>query len=268
MLRIGSVYRILNVLSVDVAFGAVCCALFFAKILQVQILSYGLISLWLTVWIIYTTDHLLDARKLQTTASTERHRFHQKHFQEVLKFLGGALLLDFMIVLFIRERVLVGGIFLGTGVIMYLIIQRYVRFLKEISIALLYTSGVLLPSIMVTPISIATLPWIVIIQFTLVALLNLLIFSWFDHDHDLHDGTTSVPIFFGKKATSIFIWVLFFTICLLSLLSTNPLASCFILVMGLVLIIIFLRSKYFLVSDRFRFVGDGVFFIPGLYLLL
>ena len=72
-------YRILNTLSLDVSIGAVISAMFFAEVLQVKILPYGLATLALTVWIIYTIDHLRDARAIGTKASTARHLFHQHY---------------------------------------------------------------------------------------------------------------------------------------------------------------------------------------------
>ena len=55
-------YRFINILSIDVAIGAVVNARFFAHLFGVPILHQGLISLGLAIWIIYTTDHLLDEK--------------------------------------------------------------------------------------------------------------------------------------------------------------------------------------------------------------
>ena len=45
-------YQFINYLSFDVACGVMVCATFFAHILHVQLLPYGLASLGVTVWII------------------------------------------------------------------------------------------------------------------------------------------------------------------------------------------------------------------------
>jgi len=67
----------------------VICASFFARLLDVAILPQGLISLGLTVWIIYTADHLLDAKKFKNKMRlTERHRFHQRHFKVITASIG------------------------------------------------------------------------------------------------------------------------------------------------------------------------------------
>jgi hypothetical protein len=53
-----------NVLSIDVALGSVCAALFFGKYVAVGISPVTLAVLALTVWIIYTVDHLMDAKRI------------------------------------------------------------------------------------------------------------------------------------------------------------------------------------------------------------
>ena len=58
-------YQYINILSLDIAAGAVISAVFFAQIFNVQIKPYGLLALGLTVWIIYTVDHLRDAKKIK-----------------------------------------------------------------------------------------------------------------------------------------------------------------------------------------------------------
>ena len=60
MSKILRLCQTLNILSIDIAAGAVICCAFFADILGVSVLPYGFITLGLTVWIIYTVDHLLD----------------------------------------------------------------------------------------------------------------------------------------------------------------------------------------------------------------
>jgi hypothetical protein len=268
MTHLLKVYRYLNLLSVDVALGAVCCALFFAKILHVHILPYGLLSLALTVWIIYTADHLLDARKIKTKASTERHAFHQQHYNPLIKTLILALLLNGVLLFFIREQVLAGGIVLASGVGMYLLVHRYMHVLKEAVIAVFYTMGILLPSITVTSVPFTDLPWTVIIQFLLLALSNLLVFSWFDYEKDVRDNTSSFVTNIGKRKTSVCIWLLVLLICVLTSFSTLLPASLLLVTMVVWFACIFSCPGWFAEKDRFRLMGDAVFMLPALYLLL
>lgn len=259
------VYRIINLLSIDVALGAVCCALFFAKLFQVHILPVGLISLGLTVWIIYTADHLLDARKIRTSAATKRHQFHQQNFTPLTLALTLVSVINGVCVFFIRERVLLGGLILGVGVVLYLVALRYVKFLKEFIIAAMYTGGVLLPSLAQTPLQPDAFPWVVMVQFAILALINLLLFSWFDYENDLRDKNTSFVTIFGKRVTQTGITFLFLSVCCLVPFSQTLPASLLIVSMSIVHILILIKAIYFKSEDRFRLIGDALFFLPIFY---
>ena len=117
-------YRLLNILSIDVATGAVCCAAWFAVLFEVNLRPYALISLGLTVWIIYTIDHLLDARKVKEPASTDRHRFHQENFTLLFGVVVLAIVLDLFFVFFIRRIVFQSGIILSCIMVVYFLLQQ------------------------------------------------------------------------------------------------------------------------------------------------
>lgn len=264
---VANLYRRLNILSIDVALGAMCGALFFAKLLQVQVLVYGVVCLGLTVWIIYTVDHLLDAKRIGQRASTRRHRFHHYHFNILLRWVMFAILVNGAFTFFMRERVLIGGIFLLIGVVLYLLVNRYLKILKELLISILYTCGVLMPSVMVTNLSVVEIPWIVVVQFILVAFVNLLVFSWFDHENDLQDKTRSFVTTVGKNRTLYFIGMLFLLISFL--FGYAPTKETFLIFcIGLGHSILVFGHQYFRVNERFRILGDALFIIPAfLYFL-
>src|SRR5277367_4160689 len=119
MKKIFRAFRIINILSLDIAVGAMIGALFFARMFDVVILSQGLFSLGLTVWIIYTADHLLDAKKIKQSASTDRHRFHQRHFKALLTVMIIAIVVDITQIFFIRIAVLRSGLLLSSVVAIY-----------------------------------------------------------------------------------------------------------------------------------------------------
>lgn len=264
-------YRFLNVLSLDVVAGAILSALFFARLLHVQVLPYGLIALGLTVWIIYTVDHLRDARTISHDASSFRHWFHQKHFKTLTRFVVVAIAIDSVVILFIRKQVFEWGMMLAAIVVIYLVVQRYLRIVKELFVAILYTAGVLLPSLSVTSIELDQLPYILILQFALVAWVNLLIFSWFDYELDLIDNQISFATLSGKNFTSAFIWLLSFFQLMIALwnLFTNyhRNATVIFCLMHVALLGVFIVFKSRTRSDSFRLLGDAIFFIPGIYLL-
>lgn len=265
-------YRLLNILSLDIVAGAVICAIFFARIFDVVILPYGFISLGLTVWVIYTADHLLDASKLLTTASTNRHRFHQQHFSSLLIAALIAAVVDGLQLFYIRRSVFVGGIVLASVVVVYFFVQRRLTFLKESFGAVLYAGGVLLIPVSLKETGLSLMQILFAFQFFLIALTNLLLFSWFDYAPDQRDNHNSFARSFGEKKTryvirAIFIVNSFLAIIQVSAFPASLLAESVFIGMNVVLLIIFSNREYFEKEDRYRLVGDAIFLLPLIYIL-
>jgi hypothetical protein len=264
-------YRLINTLSLDVVAGAIVNALFFAKIFDVYILPYGIAALALSVWIIYTADHLWDARKIATPASSVRHRFHQKYFRVLSMIVLLAVACNVVMILFIRPAVLLGGVILIAVIGIYLWIQRHIHYVKEIFVACLYVMGVLLPSLAVTLIRIGGFHAALIAGFFLVCMLNLYIFSWFGADSDVRDRLGSFVSKYGKATTGHVIWGLFIlavAACITALLHEGKSdAAIYPLVMSMMLMAIFLFPRFFSRDENYRLFGDAIFLIPVMYLL-
>ena len=75
------IYKYIQALSLDVSFGATIMSAFIAHFLGVQVGMNIYISLFIAVWLIYTIDHLIDAKRIKSEAQSFRHKFHQKHFK-------------------------------------------------------------------------------------------------------------------------------------------------------------------------------------------
>lgn len=260
------IYRQLNILSVDVSAGAVVCALFFARILDVSVGVPGLVVLGLTVWIIYSADHLLDARRIGEQAATNRHRFYQSYFRVMVWVTGLLAVTDAVMIFFIRPSVFHAGLVLGGAVTVYLLAQRYFGFLKELVGALLYTGGVVLPAFAFRDDrTIATDQWVAMFCFLLLAWINLLLFSLFDRESDEEHMQVSFTTALGEENTRRVVVALTgicISLCLYLLLGTMRLPSLVLLVMSLVLVLLLRFQAYFGRNDRYRYVGDAVFLFP------
>jgi 4-hydroxybenzoate polyprenyltransferase len=264
-------YTYINILSIDIVAGAVISALFFGKILNVEILPYGLMALAITVWIIYTADHLRDAIVIKNIASSERHRFHQRNFKVLLALLVLATIVGLFIILYTRKPVLRWGINLSAIVLVYMVIQRYLKFLKEIFISILYTCGVLLPSMSVSEGNLTLSHYLFFGAFAMVALMNLLIFSWYDYDTDTRDLQRSFATTVGKTATRNFIYSLTMGVLTIEVyLLTNsfyPLATALVMMMAILHLLIVLFSGHLSSNSGYRIFAEAIFFIPVLYLI-
>ncbi len=265
-------YRHLNLLSIDVALGAVCCGAWFAKTFQVTLRPYALLSLGLTVWIIYTTDHLLDAQKIKAEASTQRHKFHQQHFKALWLLLGLAIVLDAVLIFFMRKPVLYAGMVLAAVVATYLVLSRWLGFLKEFVVAVLYCGGVLLPVLSLHETSLSPEGVLLIASFFITAWINVLLFAWFDHDADARDGYASFSVRFGKYLTMQFLRTLFFiqaavlVVMAIQLQAKQPVMVLFM--MNSILFLLFIKPGSFKPNDRYRLLGDAIFIFPIVFLLL
>ncbi len=271
MTNLSRFYRLLNILSIDVVLGAVCCAAWFANYFEVELRIYALLCLGLTVWIIYSADHLLDAIKVKGEASTLRHRFHQKHFKALTIVLACASAFDFGLLFFIRAQVLYAGIFLICMVGVYLLISRWLAYLKEIVVAGLYCGGVLLPALSLNESGMTAADLFLILCFFLTALINVIMFAWFDHALDIRDGNNSFSTKFGKDFTKKLLILLFalqviFLVILLVGKSFLPLIV--FGSMNSILYLLFVRSDEFGKAEYYRLLGDAVFLIPAVFLLI
>jgi hypothetical protein len=264
-------YRLINILSIDVALGAGCCAAWFANVFNVQLRPYALFVLGLTVWIIYTADHLMDASKIKTEASTSRHRFHQRNYKALIVFLSIAIIVDLLLLLFIRARILYGGVILSAIVLLYLLINRWLGFVKEFVIALVYCGGVLLPALSLNGFTLTVPEVLLIISFLITALINLIIFSRYDIAVDELHGSDSFARKFGYGITQHVLSLLFvIQAIVISLLLMAHVWSygCLLLAMNIVLFLLFLRPSYFGLNDTYRLCGDAIFLFPVVFLLI
>jgi len=271
MAKLVQLYRILNLLSLDVASGAVVSALFFARLMNVHVRPFGFVCLGLTVWIIYTADHLFDVWTIKIPASTARHKFHQDNFKLLRIVLLTMITVDLILTVFIETPVFHWGLGLTGIVCLYFIVQSKLKFVKEFVGALLYSAGILLPSWPVAEKPLSPLILLLMGQFLITALINLILFSWFDYQRDLQDRRESLVTFLGHRIGKFLLIGLFLVqgsiTVYLRMHSQDPVVVMVFAMMNLVLVFIFWESNFFSLDDRYRYAGDAVFFFPLIYLV-
>jgi 4-hydroxybenzoate polyprenyltransferase len=259
-------YRVSNLLSLDVVLGAVCGALFFAKATGRQIEWPSLIVLALTVWIIYTVDHLLDANKIQTEPSGQRHLFHRKNKALLKICVMICVFVTTILLIFIPWRIIIQGSVLLIVAGSYLLLQFKIKFLKEFLIAVIYTLGIVVPGISIFQIDSVVL--LLLTAFSLTAFLNLVVFSWFDYDQDRNNNSPSLITTLGKPFGKKFIWSLYFIISLLVFAKGMQTPFIIIWLIATGHVIVFFFHDYFGINERFRPVCEALFFLPIVYWLL
>lgn len=265
-------WRYLNILSIDIALGAMAGCAFFASILHVTLRPQAYLSLGMVVWMIYTVDHLLDASRDIKSLSTERHRFHREH-RRWLTYLVVAVALMVMVQTFlVRIPVLVSGLVVGGFVALYILLQRFLGFLKEIAGALLYTAGIVIAPATLSEQPLTVTTWVLVIIFCLTAYVNLMICSRYDIAIDLADKHRSFTTQFGVPATNKVIAVSLGIILLLMIVSlfrtdANLGALTLLAFMNGLLVMVLTMRGYFGLADRHRLFADLAFILPLLYLI-
>jgi hypothetical protein len=268
-MSLSKFYQYINVLSLDVVAGAVIGSLFFGRICDVSVSFYALAALALTVWIIYTLDHLRDAMFIQKVASTDRHRFHQKYFRPITVILTFVIIIDFLLIWFVPQRVMLFGVGLWFIVAIYLALQRYLKFMKEFFVACLYTAGLLLPSVAVVQSDWLTVHYVLAGKYFITAWMNLLLFSLIDYNEDRQHEQHSFVTWFGPSSTH---WgILFLALLNISsgiwLWAFDHRVAMILISMNVLLLAILFFQKYLAPNNYYRIAGDAVFFIPVFYLL-
>lgn len=265
-------WRTLNILSIDIALGAMAGCAFFSHLFHVSLRYHAYLSLGMIVWLIYTADHLLDVILNASPPSTDRHRFHLKYRKPLLTTVLLVGLLVIFEAFFIRKPVLVTALVVSLFVALYLVIQRKLKYMKEAAGAVLYTAGVLTAPVALLDRTISGAEWVTITLFTLTAFINLMLCSLYDVETDLRDNHRSFTTTFGIGTTRKAInWSFIVTLGLAAVLvvvqPASWMATSILLIMNTLLVLVYYFDTYFSSMDRYRLAADLAFLVPLLYML-
>lgn len=272
-----NLYTYIQALSIDVAFGATIMSAFVAKFMNVRVPIEVYVSLFVAVWLIYTIDHLIDASKLKDRKTSFRHSFHQKYFNKItgiwiLVFLSGVF---FSLLLPLETRkigFIASALVIVHLVLVYLLGSKVSVFIqKELGIAFTYCVG-----ISVGPISLGNgfdaFGYFFMGQIFILALTNLLAFSWFDRSIDIAQHQSSAVLNLGERMVLELIFFLFalFILSLVLAFLFFPVYGNYEMIlgtMGATLFFIMAFQKFFATNERYRIFGDLIFLFPLLVLL-
>ncbi|WP_158860812.1 UbiA prenyltransferase family protein [Lunatibacter salilacus] len=276
---LASFYRILHYLSIDVALGACAGMYFFARLLDAPLSGMTYLILALSVWIIYTFDHLLDAEFSPGKLESPRHLFHREYFKPLVisALLATGIVLGLAWVFLPSTAIFLTGAFLAAMILGgMLLTQKFKEKLgpfKEGIIAFLYVAGLLLLPLMQEFESLTSWKWIhFALAYLLLAWFNLVYLSLLDQQTDSQAGQKSLVSALGfEKTRRLLFWLglvgLLYIISLFFLLS-----SAYHVFTLIVLIMFLLHVRYFLEgklsSEKTRSMLEIIFFLPSTLILL
>lgn len=260
-------------LSLDITAGAIISCMFLAEVLEVEVTNTMLIGLGIAIWLIYTIDHLLDARKVKGEATNPRHAFHQRFYNPILALALLAFIGGLINCFFLPESTLILGFCLSIASALYFLYLKLnkVHRQKELFAALVYTLG-----IFIAPLSLRLqLDWfvgIMLLQFFLLAYANLLLFPLYELETDALEGMNSIARRKGGQYTERMLrMVLGLNLIISSLIIVLTedfyRVEMIIFAMNFALIMLMSKAQFLKRYQLYRILGDGIFFLPGLYLL-
>ena len=240
------------------------------------------IVLALVVYIIYTADRLCDVRKLGRTTPlsdlTARHRFHRLHETQLWWSIIAAGLVALVLVFFLPWSVIEFGLVLGVVCAAYIAVvfslpQRHPSLLlKEPLVAVLYTVGVW-GSVWVQRPSISGTDITEGLMFMAVAFQNLLLFAVMEELEHSRQADFSLATYWGLETSKTVLTTL--TVLIVG----TALTLCFIvddrfaqrsaLILGLMSLALYVIQRFpnrFVKHERYRWLGDAVFWFPALVL--
>ncbi|MDF2158794.1 hypothetical protein [Algoriphagus sp. CAU 1675] len=272
-------YLRLTWLSIDVVLGAMGGMLFFSKLLRVDLVWEIYALLGLTVWSIYTADHLLDSRRKAEFDLSPRHQFHARNQTLLVFALAIVVLLGLAGAYFVfglgaeLSWSLVLGVLIAGSMGLIRLAGNAVNGLKEISTALFYCLGIAwIPILRADPLDMNWIFWAFFAGFSGLAFLNLLMLSFLDRKQDLALGFSSAARLFSEVGLLNLIRRMAFLLIFLGLFgfiflpSLYKFQACLLLIMCLIHYLSFFNSK--LTADEVRMRTEAAFMLPWFLVLL
>lgn len=270
-----------HILSLDVVIGAIASGAFAVKIIDVNPGFAWWIALPISVWIIYSLDHLLDSSSVTSQEVTIRKSFFQNYSKGIWKTILFLIALLVFLVLFYLEPIII-KVGLGVGLIstLYLLIlyiwsnSKSLFIQKEVYVAAIYTSGIWGGLIALTELNLSIHQWIIIVNFFLLVFCDILIMNFIESESPEGKRPQSFILKYGKQFSYFFIWILLIFIFGTSIVEViivpgTKLSFAFkiIMVMTIALLVLLNYREKFQKWPVYRMIGEMVFWIPAIVLL-
>jgi len=273
--------RVAGFLILAVILGVGCMGIFAAHLLESTVPQNWLLLLLMAAWVMYTADHLVDAQKRKSLAVNPRHLFHYQYRKQltlILVLVSLVVLITSLVSFSAKAIVTAMGILLVVGVYFSLLRwlpEKQKKFIpKELIIALIYVSGIwFIPLLFSTKTNSGHI--VLILFVILLVWIETTIASWYEYKTDVTDGHYSFTTVFGKERTRrILKRLVLLTISLLiisGLFFTE--VSCrisflLLLIVASGLLLLMFKPGYFEKNERYRLMGESLFYLPALIVFI
>ena len=276
------IYRTLHFLSLDIVLGALASSCFASGLFASDPGWIWYITLALTVWLLYTGDHLLDAWKHRNKMERELHYFMMKNRKTLVWSMGVVAVVNILLIFnLLNQELLKYALFLA-GLVLLFYAMRHVfrknRLLSvpgEFFVLLLYLAGTWLGPVVAMEGSFEAGQGMIALIFMGILLMNLGVISLYDMKLDTRMGISSLANLLGMKRTKNMLLGTAIAIYLISLLQfmvfeMDRYSQYALILAGMctILLLVLYYPSRFRKNDYFRLTADAVLYMGFLSLLI
>jgi len=276
------IYRYFHFLSLDIVLGALASSCFAARLFAVNPGWAWWITLAMTVWLLYTGDHLLDAWRNRKKIERELHFFMNKNRRTIIWSMGVVTVIDMLLIFNLLDQGLMKYALVLAGLVLLFYAMRHI-FRKnrvlfvpgEFFVLFIYMAGTWLGPASAVKNGFVPSQGMIALIFAGVLLMNLGVISLYDIKLDNRLGIGSLANALGPKRTRRLLVGTSITIYLVSLLQflvfemDRYFKYALILAgMATILLMVLLYPSRFRKNDYYRLAADAVLYMGFLSLLI
>lgn len=267
-MTVKKLFKIFNLLSLDVVFGAMISSWMFWSLpyepIKINYLAIGILGC--STWLFYILDRLVD--NIHKEIKDERHQFHHT-YQYNLQILAITLFFSsFVLAIFLPKPIIIIGIIQIILLIFYLwLISKFksnkkVQQIKEIITAILYTFCIVGGAYSIRK-NLFWEDYILVVNFFLLVHQSMLVFSYFEWHQDQQNANFFTLI--GRKLSHWDIYGIFILQLILIGFYIESKIFEIVLIQALMsfsTMLIYHFSDYPIIKEKYRILGEMVFCLP------
>lgn len=276
------IYRYLHYLSIDIVLGALASSCFAARLFSANPGAVWWISLALTVWLLYTGDHMLDAWKHRKKIQRDLHYFMMKNRKTLIWSMALAAAVDMLLVFNLLEKEYMKYALVLAGAVLIFYAMRHVfrknRILMipgEVFVLLIYMAGTWLGPVVASNMTLEAGHGMIALIFAGMLLMNLGVISLYDMKLDTRMGIASMANLMGTRRTKNLLLGTAIAIFLTSILQFMVFEmdryfqlALILAGMTVILLLILYYPSRFRRKDYYRLAADAVLIMGFLSLLI
>ncbi|RMG39250.1 MAG: hypothetical protein D6719_13770 [Candidatus Dadabacteria bacterium] len=268
-----NIIRLFNLLSIDVALGALAGGVLAVKTTGAIMPFSWYLVLPLATWVIYTIDRLLDVSISGLKIQTMRHMLHSRYIKElglVVSFMAAISLA--VATLYFPLRFIIFGVIMSVFSLIHLAGAWYStggrRFYypKEISTTFIYCAGIWGIPVINTQAPLTCQVYVTVTVFAVLVLVNILLYDFYEDTLDKQSGVLSLTGIFGCQTIKKALYLLLLVALVLTGLIKDGTTALVLLAIAIIHLTV-LKLPALREQEYYRILAEGSFMLPLLLLL-